>query len=87
LLVELESKGVPCGPINELPAVFSEPHVVARGLQVDVARKDKTQIATVAYPAVLSETPATYRRAPPKLGEDRKSVLRDWLSNTVGDAR
>ena len=32
----LERSGVPCGPINDLAAVFSDPHVRARQLQLDL---------------------------------------------------
>ncbi len=32
----LESLGVPCGPINRLDQVFADPHVVARGMRIDL---------------------------------------------------
>jgi len=66
---------VPSGPIHDIPAVFNNAHVKARGLQVDLQRPDGTQVATVAYPARLSETPAVYHSAPPALGADTTEVL------------
>jgi crotonobetainyl-CoA:carnitine CoA-transferase CaiB-like acyl-CoA transferase len=79
LIAMLEAAGVPGGPINTVPDVFADPHVRARGAAVPLTRRDGTQIATVAYPPRLSATPATYRKAPPMLGEDSADVLGDWM--------
>ncbi|MEO1724848.1 MAG: CaiB/BaiF CoA-transferase family protein [Pseudomonadota bacterium] len=75
----LESVGVPCGPINTIPDVFADPHVLAQGLRVDLERDDGRVIPTVAYPARLGATPASYRHAPPRLGADTESALRSEL--------
>lgn len=75
----LESVNVPCGPINELPDVFADPQVQARGREVAMQRPDGTNIPTVAYPATLGATPATYRTAPPSLGGDTETVLAERL--------
>jgi len=75
----LESVNVPCGPINELPDVFADPQVRARGREVAMQRPDGTDIPTVAYPATLGVTPATYRTAPPSLGSDTETVLAERL--------
>lgn len=71
----LEKVKVPGGPINALPDVFADPQVQARGLEVATRRPDGTEIPVVAYPARLSRSPATYRKAPPALGEDTDDVL------------
>jgi crotonobetainyl-CoA:carnitine CoA-transferase CaiB-like acyl-CoA transferase len=78
LIEKLEAANVPAGPINGVPDVFADPHVEARGTTVPLTRRDGTEIATVAYPAKLSATPASYRSAPPLLGEDSADVLADW---------
>ena len=75
----LESVNVPCGPINNLPEVFSDPQVIAREMEIDLKRSDGVTIKTVAFPAKLSESPATYRNAPPILGEHTKEILVDWV--------
>ena len=75
----LEAVNVPCGPINNLPEVFSDPQVVAREMEIDLKRSDGVTIKTVAFPAKLSESPATYRNAPPILGEHTKEILLDWV--------
>jgi crotonobetainyl-CoA:carnitine CoA-transferase CaiB-like acyl-CoA transferase len=79
LIAKLEAANVPAGPINGVPDVFADPHVEARGTTVPLTRRDGTEISTVAYPAKLSATPATYRNAPPLLGEDSADVLADWV--------
>ena len=75
----LEAVNVPCGPINNLPEVFSDPQVIAREMEIDLKRSDGVTIKTVALPAKLSESPATYRNAPPILGEHTKEILLDWV--------
>jgi len=75
----LEKANVPCGPINELPDVFADPHVQARGREIHMQRPDGTRIPTVAFPATLGVTPASYRAAPPSLGADTEAVLGEKL--------
>lgn len=75
----LEEARVPCGPINNLSDVFDDPHVIDRGLHVQLERSDGATISSPAFPAKLSLTPASYRSAPPALGADSNSILKDWL--------
>jgi crotonobetainyl-CoA:carnitine CoA-transferase CaiB-like acyl-CoA transferase len=75
----LEAVNVPCGPINAVPDVFADPHVRARGLEIELTRDDGTTVPGVAFPPRLSATPASYRTAPPRLGADTEMVLSDWL--------
>jgi crotonobetainyl-CoA:carnitine CoA-transferase CaiB-like acyl-CoA transferase len=84
LIEQLESVGVPCGPINALADVFADEQVRARGLEVAMTRDDGTPIRTLAFPARLSRTPANYRRAPPSLGADTDEILSSFLG--IGDA-
>lgn len=73
---DLERAGVPCGPINDLDAVFADPQVLARGLRVDV-----DGVPLVASPLRLSATPVRYLRRPPGVGADQAEVLTDWLAD------
>jgi len=75
----LAEKGVPCGPINDLAQVFTDPHVVARGLASRIEHETLGSVPTVASPLRLSATPVTYAAAPPRLGEHTDSVLADAL--------
>jgi len=72
----LEPAAVPCGPINNLAAVFADPQVKHRGLRVDLPHASGGSAPQVANPIHLSATPVDYRRAPPTLGQDTDQVLR-----------
>ena len=75
----LEAVGVPCGPINDIAQVFADPHVVARGLRVQMPGA-QGDVSTVASPLRLSTTPVSYAKAPPALGAHTEEVLREWLT-------
>ncbi|EKG29850.1 CAIB/BAIF protein [Pseudomonas avellanae] len=78
-VVELEAVGVPCAPVNDLAQVFADPHVVARGLAIELPHALGGKVPQVASPIRLSETPVEYRRAPPMLGEHTAVVLEALL--------
>ncbi|HYH38722.1 MAG TPA: CaiB/BaiF CoA-transferase family protein [Azospirillum sp.] len=71
----LEPLGVPCGPINDLQAVFEDPQVQARGLRQDLPHPVLGSVPTVANPIRYSATPLAHDRAPPMLGADTDDVL------------
>jgi crotonobetainyl-CoA:carnitine CoA-transferase CaiB-like acyl-CoA transferase len=73
----LENAAVPCGPINDLAAVFADPQVQHRGLRVDLSHAAGGTAPQVANPIHLSATPVEYRAAPPTLGQDTDAVLRE----------
>jgi len=75
----LETVGVPCGPINDLEGVFKDPQIVARGMQIALPHAAGGSAPGVANPLRLSETPVSYRSAPPVLGADTQAVLRDLV--------
>ena len=79
LIAALEEEGVPCGPINEVQDVFSDPHARARGVEVPMTQQDGTVIPTVAFPARFGKTPAEYHTAPPPLGASTEAVLSERL--------
>ena len=79
---QLEANNVPCGRINNYKQVFEEPQVIHRGLRVDLERSDGGKVATIASPLRLHGTPPQYRRAPPLLGEDTDSVLKNVLGKS-----
>lgn len=75
----LESLSVPCGPINGMPEVFSDPHVLHRGMKIPLPNGVEGSTSILGSPLHLSKTPVEYRTAPPVLGADTQSVLRDVL--------
>lgn len=71
----LSARGVPCGPVNDLAGSFDL--AADLGLEPVVAISDprrETITSQVANPIRLSATPALYRNAPPRLGEDIADV-------------
>ncbi|HWH82569.1 MAG TPA: CaiB/BaiF CoA-transferase family protein [Burkholderiaceae bacterium] len=74
-IVLLEAANVPCGPINTLEQVFADPHVVARGLRIDIPHPVTGTAPAVASPLRLSKTPVQYRHAAPALGAHTEQVL------------
>jgi crotonobetainyl-CoA:carnitine CoA-transferase CaiB-like acyl-CoA transferase len=79
LLANLEAVGVPAGPINNLDQVFADPHVVHRGMKLDLpsaAAKGGT-IPGVRTPIILDGEPMAAPRPSPRLGEHTAEVLRE----------
>ena len=66
---------VPCGPINTIDRVFADPHVQFRGMRLELPHSAVGSVPSVASPMRFSETPITYRRGPPALGEHTDEVL------------
>jgi crotonobetainyl-CoA:carnitine CoA-transferase CaiB-like acyl-CoA transferase len=80
-LKELEAKNVGCGPINNLEQVFNDPQVIARKMvhEMQHSVNGGTPVRLLSSPMKLSETPVTYRHAPPLLGEHTAEVMSDIL--------
>jgi crotonobetainyl-CoA:carnitine CoA-transferase CaiB-like acyl-CoA transferase len=79
LIARLEACAVPVGPVNTLEDVFADPFVEARRTVHRFVRGDGVEIPSVAYPGKLSATPADYRHQPPKMGEQTRELLSEWL--------
>jgi crotonobetainyl-CoA:carnitine CoA-transferase CaiB-like acyl-CoA transferase len=80
----LENAAVPCGPINDLAAVFADPQVLHRGLRVDLPHAAGGKAPQVGNPIRFSATPVDYRHAPPLLGQDTEAILNE-LGRSVGE--
>ncbi len=67
-----------------LALLATSSHVQARGAELTLAYPDSATgtVSLLANPLKMSETPVTYRHAPPKLDEHREDVLADWLGRT-----
>ena len=78
-VAQLETLKIGCGPINTLKQVFADPHVIARGMVIEMDHSTGVPVQVIANPVKLSETPADYRVAPPTLGEHTQEILGDLL--------
>ena len=83
-LAALEAAKVPCGAINNLAEVFTDPQIVARDMVTHWQHPLKSDLPLVASPIKLSATPVRTPgrggRPPPLLGEHTDEVLRDVLN-------
>lgn len=75
LIKAMLAKKLPGGKVNEIPEILADPHVAERELLHQMERSDGTPVQVIGYPAKLSKTPADYRRAPPRSGEDTRAIL------------
>jgi crotonobetainyl-CoA:carnitine CoA-transferase CaiB-like acyl-CoA transferase len=53
ILAKLEAAGVPAGPINRIEDVFADPHIVHRGLKLDLVAADGSSVPGIASPIVI----------------------------------
>jgi len=65
LLAACEEQGVPAGPINTMDEVFSDPHVIHRGMKVEL-----DGVPSVRSPFKFSDAELVLDRPSPKLGQD-----------------
>lgn len=79
LIVAMERAKLPGGRVNTIPDILADPHIAARDMIRPMTRSDGTDVKVLAYPGKFSRTPATYRRAPPRSGEDSRTALAELL--------
>lgn len=84
-ITRLETKGVPCGPINDYAQVFEDEQVQHRKLRVDIPYANGAVASTIASPLRLQTTPVDYNRAPPLLGDSTQEVLTEILGRKPED--
>ncbi|MFO8047386.1 MAG: CaiB/BaiF CoA-transferase family protein [Halomonas sp.] len=73
-LAELETRGIPAGPINTLTEVFDDPQVQHRRLHRTLTRGE-LNVPQVANPLRFDGESATSDVAPPRIGQDSDSIL------------
>jgi len=75
-IVDLLGGDVPVGPVNDMAAIYADPHVAARNMLVAVEQPDGTRPVTLAgQPIKMTATPSGVRARPPRLGEHTEAIL------------
>lgn len=74
-LVALREVGVPCGRINTTKEALTDPHLIERGMIIELEHPAIGMIKSLATPVHLSDAPLVYYRHPPMLGEHTAKVL------------
>ena len=75
LISALDAAGVPCGPINSVADVFTEPQVQAREMLRHVPHPSGVKVPLVANPMRFDGEQLPIRTAPPLLGEHSEAIL------------
>lgn len=65
----LEKRGVPCGPVNTLADILSDPHLKHRDTIQKIKDENGNEIPFIANPIKYSKTPMEYKKVPPKLSD------------------
>ncbi|EQB11807.1 hypothetical protein RLDS_22015 [Sphingobium lactosutens DS20] len=71
----LNAAGVPAGPIYKLDEMFEDPQVQETGIATKLDHPVLGEIEILGQPITLSRTPASFRNAPPELGQHTEEVL------------
>ena len=74
-IAALEAVGVPCGPINDLDRIFTDPQAEARGLRMELPHSEAGSVPGVANPIRYVGEPHDYPGGAPALGEHTGEVL------------
>lgn len=79
--------GVPCGPINRVSEVLSDPQVLARDMVLNLPHPNVPDLRVAGSPLKLTETPPSVRYPPPSLGQHNEEVLTELGYDAKGIAR
>jgi crotonobetainyl-CoA:carnitine CoA-transferase CaiB-like acyl-CoA transferase len=70
---------VPCGPVNNMERLFSDPQMIHRNMIAEVEHPTIGTLKLCGIPIKYSDTPGTIRRPPPLVGEHTEEILKDVL--------
>ena len=82
---QLQAIGIAAAAVNDARDLVEHPHLAAREFFADIVHPDAGRHLFPGLPMKLSETPASYRRPAPGLGEHNREVLQGMLGLSDGD--
>ncbi|MEP2718160.1 CaiB/BaiF CoA-transferase family protein [Pseudophaeobacter sp.] len=74
VIVGMEARKVPAGPVQTLDRVFASDQVEARDMAIEM-QSTAGPVKLLGNPLNFSRTPVTYRHAPPQCGEGTEEIL------------
>jgi crotonobetainyl-CoA:carnitine CoA-transferase CaiB-like acyl-CoA transferase len=75
-IIELLAGDVPVGPVNDMSAIYADPHVAARHMLVEVEQPDGSRPVVLAgQPIKMTKSFTGIRSRPPLLGEHTAEIL------------
>jgi crotonobetainyl-CoA:carnitine CoA-transferase CaiB-like acyl-CoA transferase len=83
LVAAMDANNVPGGSINTISEVFASDQVAARSMKIELAapQTQKGHVDLIGNPIKFSETPVTYRQAPPTCGQHTDEILKALLGD------
>lgn len=80
-VTEMATIKLTCSKVNDVAEAFADPHVISREMKIQMNHPlagDKP-VDLIASPLRLSETPVSYRQAPPTLGQHTDQIIDEYL--------
>jgi len=81
----LTEVGVPYGPVYAMSEIFTDPHVLHRGMLLEMRHPKAGKARLIGNPMKFSETPVQIKTPPPWLGERTAEVLKNLLGYSDDD--
>jgi len=75
-LTVFEQGKIPCGPINKMSDILTDPHLLEREMVVEKDHPTLGSIKMLGIPVKFSRTPGEIKTVPPQLGENTTEILR-----------
>lgn len=83
-LKEMDSRGVPCSPINNYEEILNNEHIEHQRLVRPLRLPNGVETKTTAYPVAMQDYQFEIYREPPELGAHNDDILREWTSMEQG---
>jgi crotonobetainyl-CoA:carnitine CoA-transferase CaiB-like acyl-CoA transferase len=74
----IRGAGVPCGPVNDLAAVFEDEHVLGSGILQEVDHPTAGLLKMLTSPVLVDGERLPIRRPPPTLGQHTDEAMDGW---------
>ena len=84
---QMVAASIPCGPVNNMQRLFSDPQVLHRGMRAEVPHPTLGTLRLGGIPIKYAATPAAIRLPPPLLGQHTDEILADVLGYSAGQIK